>query len=163
MVTFLQLLVKARRNDEEEMTSKLVNKGSVMGNTLEEGVDRFIAKSNQELPSNQRGNLSGHSTNRASYLHGPRPERNGNMNLQKPRDDIHQNLRGPEPSAAGPFDESDGSRLIQCFRCRGWGHPKRLCPSRLNYTRGGVIWGPSSREEDRQPENPPPKNPSPQY
>ena len=29
-VTFLQLLVKAHQNKEEEMTSKLVNKGSVM-------------------------------------------------------------------------------------------------------------------------------------
>ena len=45
---------------------------------------------------------------------------------------------GPEPSAGGPFGESDGSRPIQCFTCRGWGHPKCLCPSRLNYTRGSV-------------------------
>ena len=45
-------------------------------------------------------------------------------------------LRGLETSAAGPFREADGSRSIQCFRCRGWGHPKRLCPSHLNYTRG---------------------------
>ena len=51
---------------------------------------------------------------------------------------IWQNLRGPETSAAGPFREDDGSRPIQCFRCRGWGHPKRLCPSHLNYTRGAV-------------------------
>ena len=83
-VTFSQLLVKACWKEEEEMTSKLVNKGSVMGNTLEERVDRLIAKSNQELPSNQRGNLSGHSTNRASYVRSPRPERNGNTNFQKP-------------------------------------------------------------------------------
>ena len=140
------------------MTSKLVNKGSVMGNTLKERVDQLIAKSNQELPSNQGGNPSSHSTNRASYMRGPRPKRNGNSNFQKPRDDICQHLWGPEPSTAGPFDGSDGSRLIQCFRCRRWGHPKRLCPSRLNYTRG-VIQGPPSQKEDRQPENPPPKNP----
>ena len=161
MVTFSQLLIKVCRNEEEEMTSKLVNKGSVMGNTLEERVDQLIARSNQELPSNQRGNPSDHSTNRASYVHGPRPERNGNSNFQKPQDDICQNLWGPEPSTAGPFDRSDGSRLIQCFRCKGWGHPKRPCPSQLNYTRGGVIWGPRSQKEDRKPENPP-KNPSPQ-
>ena len=46
-------------------------------------------------------------------------------------------MRGLEPSAASPFWEADGSRPIQCFRCRGWAHPKKLCPSRLNYTRGG--------------------------
>ena len=45
-------------------------------------------------------------------------------NFQEPKDDVRQNLRGPEPSAAGPFGESDGSRPIQCFRCWGWGHPK---------------------------------------
>ena len=57
-VTFSQLLVKAHQNEEEEeeeMSSQLVNKGSVMGNTLEERVDRLIAKSNQGPPQHQRG------------------------------------------------------------------------------------------------------------
>ena len=119
MVTFSQLLVKAHQNEEEEMTSKLVNKGSVMGNTLEERVDRLIAKSNQELPSNQTGKPNGHSFDRASYVCNQRPERNLNSNFQKPQNDIHQNLGGPKPSAAGPFDSSDSSRPIQCFKCRG--------------------------------------------
>ena len=92
VVTFSQLLVKARQNEEEEMTYKLVNKGSVMGNTLEGRVDQLIITSYQELPSNQMSNLSGHSTNRASYVHSPQPERNGISNFQKPGDDIHQNL-----------------------------------------------------------------------
>ena len=91
-VTFSQLLVKARRNEEEEITSKLINKGSVMGNTLEERVDQLIAKSYQELPLNPGGNLSGYSANRAVYVHGPRSKRNGNSNFWKPQDDIHQNL-----------------------------------------------------------------------
>ena len=52
MVTFSQLLVKAHTNEEEEITSKLVNKGAVMENTLEERVDRLIAKSNQRQPPN---------------------------------------------------------------------------------------------------------------
>ena len=51
-VTFSQLLIKACQNEEEEMTSKLVNKGSLMGNTLDERVDQLIAKSNQEPPPN---------------------------------------------------------------------------------------------------------------
>ena len=67
-------------------------------------------------------------------------------------------------SAAGPFWEADGSWPIQCFRCRGWGHPKRLCPSRLNYTRGGggMVWDSPSQTMDQTPEGPPPQNPSPQ-
>ena len=92
MVTFSQLLIKAHQNKEEEMTSKLVNKGSVMGNTLEERVDWLIAKSNQEPPSNQRGNPNGHSFDRASYVCSQRLKRNLNSNFQKPQNDIHQNL-----------------------------------------------------------------------
>ena len=83
-VTFLQLLVKARQNEEEEMTSKLVNKGSVMGNTLEERVDRLIAKSNQELPSNQRGNLNGHSLHQGRVIWGPPPQREGRQPKNPP-------------------------------------------------------------------------------
>ena len=47
-MTFPQLLVKARRNEEEETTSKLVNKNVMIDNdsTLEQRVDRLIAKSN---------------------------------------------------------------------------------------------------------------------
>ena len=41
-VTFSQLLVKARRNEEEETTSKLVNKSAIADSTLEERVDRLI-------------------------------------------------------------------------------------------------------------------------
>ena len=84
MVTFSQLLIKAHQNEEEEMTSKLVNKGSVMGNTLEERVDRLIAKSNQEPPSNQRGNLNSHSFDGAPYVCSQRLKRNLNSNFQKP-------------------------------------------------------------------------------
>ena len=84
------MLIKAHQNEEEEMTSKLVNKGLVMGNTAEERVDRLIAKSNQEPSSNQRSNPNGHSPNRASYVRGPKPERSGNSNFQRPRIDIRQ-------------------------------------------------------------------------
>ena len=126
-VTFLQLLVKACRSEEEEMTSKLVNKGAIMEDALEERVDRLIAKSNQRQPLNT--SFHGNPDNSHNYGRSPsqqieRPERNTTPNSQEPRVDIWQNLRGPEPSAAGPFEESDGSRAIQCFKCQEWGHPK---------------------------------------
>ena len=79
-VTFPQLLVKAHRNEEEEMTSKLVNKSSVMESTLTERVDRLIAKSNQEPSPNQRGNPNSHSFDRAPYTHNRRLKRNPNPN-----------------------------------------------------------------------------------
>ena len=71
--SFLQLLVKARRNEEEEMASKLVNKSAMMDNTLEERVDRLIVKSNQKLPPNpsSRGN-----PDNSSNYGGPLPQWN---------------------------------------------------------------------------------------
>ena len=46
-MTFSQLLVKAHRNEEEETTSKLVNKSAATEPTLEERIDRMIVRSNQ--------------------------------------------------------------------------------------------------------------------
>ena len=48
-VTFSQLLVKARRKEEEEFAKQIVNKKITMGNdsTLEQRVDRLITKSSQ--------------------------------------------------------------------------------------------------------------------
>ena len=39
-------------------------------------------------------------------------------------------------NASRPF--SEGQRPIQCLKCKGWGHPQRICPSRgnLNFVRG---------------------------
>ena len=128
-VTFMQLLVKAHRNEEEETTSRLVNKNVMVteNSTLEQRVDHLIAKSNNNpaptpLPRVNRDNsrnygrppLQTNTRSRGDY----RPPQG-----HSPRD-IRQNLRGPETSSAGPYGESDGSRPIQCFRCRGWGHPK---------------------------------------
>ena len=48
-VTFSQLLVKAHRNEEEDTTSKLLSKSVVTDSTLEERVNRLIARSNQQL------------------------------------------------------------------------------------------------------------------
>ena len=139
-VTFSQLLVKACRNEEEETASKLVNKSAVADSTLEERVDRLIAKSNQSNQPNpglRRDNRdNSHNYGRLPFQSNQRSVGDYTNNPRWPPGDIRQNLRGPEPSAACPIGESDGSRLIQCFKCRGWGHPKCLCPYQLNYTRG---------------------------
>ena len=91
-----------------------------MENTLEERVDRLIAKSNQRPPPNPslRDNTdNSHNYGRPPPQQNQRPERNTVPNFQESRVDIRQNLRGPEPSAARPFGKSDGSRPIQCFKC----------------------------------------------
>ena len=47
-ITFSQLLVRARRNEEEESASRLVNKNVMIhdNTTLEQRVEHLIAKSN---------------------------------------------------------------------------------------------------------------------
>ena len=49
--------------------------------------------------------------------------------------DARKELTGPEANASGPFPP--GQRPLQCHKCKGWGHVKRVCPSQLNYSRGG--------------------------
>ena len=164
-ITFSQLLVKAHRNEEEETTSRVVSKNMIVQDdtTLEQRVDRLIAKSNSNpAPDPQPQVNRDNSRNYCRFQSNPQSKRDYRQSPGCPQFDIRQNLRGPEPSAAGPFGETDVSRPIQCFRCRGWGHPKRLCPSRLNYTQGGMVWHNPSPTMERRPEGSPPQNPSPQ-
>ena len=49
--------------------------------------------------------------------------------------DAREGLVGPEANASGPFPP--GQRPIQCHKCKGWGHVRRVCPSHLNYSRVG--------------------------
>ena len=158
-VTFSQLLVKAHRNEEEESISQIINKKITMENdsTLEQRVDRLIAKSNQAPQSSAKRDNSWNYS-RPPFQTNFKSKSDYGQAPQHPLGDIRQNLRGPEPSAAGPFWEADGSWPIQCFRCRGWGHPKRLCPSCLNYTRGGIVRNNPSQTMDQTPESPPPQS-----
>ena len=139
-VTYSQLLVNAHRNKEEETTSKLVNKSTFADSTLEERVDRLTVRSNQSnqpSPGPSRDNRdNSHNYWRPPFQPNQRSRGDFCNTTRQSTGDIRQNLRSPETSAAGPFGESNGSRPIQCFKCKGWGHPKCLCPSWLNYTRG---------------------------
>ena len=167
-VTFSQLLVKARRNEEEETTSRVVSKNMMVqdGTILEQRVDHVLAKSNSNpasAPQPQDNRDNSQNYGRPPFQFNPRSKRDYRQSSGPPQLDIRQNLRGSKPSAAGPFGETDVSRPVQCFKCRGWGHPKRLCPSRLNYTwGGGMVWDNPSLMMERGPEGPPPLNPSPQ-
>ena len=140
-----QLLVKAHRNEEEDTTSKLLSKSAVTDSTLEDRVDRLIEKSNNQFNSNPNmiNQDTSHNYRKPPFQQSQRSRGDFQTNPCSSVNDVQQNLRGPEPSAAGPFGESDGSRPIQCFECGGWGHPKCLCPSQLNYTRGGSGMGTS--------------------
>ena len=45
-------------------------------------------------------------------------------------------LKGPEKTAAEPF--CGRNQPFQCFKCHGWGHLARDCPSLENYQWGEV-------------------------
>ena len=53
---------------------------------------------------------------------------------QKKTVDAREGLVGPTANALCPFPP--GQRPLQCHKCKGWGHVRRVCPSHLNFTRG---------------------------
>lgn len=67
------------------------------------------------------------ATLRSAKVNGP-PHK-GKENNKGGRD-----LKGPNSSAAGPFHGRD--RPFQCFKCVGWGHFARDCPSPENFRQG---------------------------
>ena len=130
-VTFGELLMKARQNEDEEVLAKATSKSVLVDeeikNGLEEKVDKLlaVAKSSQYSVEKERRD-SGHTLKQNPT--------NSRQNTPTKRDrDMRSNF---------PFPE--GLRPIQCFKCKGWGHPWRLCPSRLNYTQGGMTREPPS-------------------
>ena len=74
----------------------------------------------------------------------------------KKQTDIRNALTGPDVNASGPFPPDQ--RPIQCFKCRGWEHVKRLCSSWLNYMRGNAkAWtapSPNQESTERSAPNP---------
>ena len=77
------------------------------------------------------------ATLKATKINGPAYK--GKRNGKDSRD-----LKGLEKSAAGPFRGRD--HPFQCFKCHGWGHLARDCPSPENYR-----WGESDIHEPPPP------------
>ena len=172
-VSFARLLTLARRVEDEEVATKTHVKGATMtdsqqGQTqtqpnplqqLQGQVQELMAvvKAGQVPQHRGRGGPSKGGSNGNSNNNGSRgPSRDSSRGSNGTGRDIRQNLKGPEPSSAGPFNPNQ--RPLQCFKCKGWGHPRRICPSRLNYSRGGSMReGPSpdpNPETGSQPQPP---------
>ena len=66
------------------------------------------------------------------------------------REEGRPKSKGPFTSSAGPYKQ--GQRPIQCYKCEGWGHGWRECP-----TKGNVDWA-RVRGEPSPTENPDPGN-----
>ena len=137
-ITFSELLNKARKVELEDTETKnstrVQAKGAVVGEISPMSkLQQQIAQLTTLVKSTQVGP-------RKSFFHKGGPKRNESQNNnvpnKEPKGDVRTQSKGPEPGPQGLFGL--GQRPIQCYKCKGWGHPRCLCPSRLNFTRGGA-------------------------
>ena len=150
-VTFGELLLKARRNEDEDILAKVTSKSSVMETEVKEDLEEKVDKLLVVAKSGQIGNGKDQRDRSRTPKSTPTNSRQGTPTKRDSEQDIRNSLQGPGVNASGPFE--NGQKPIQCFNCKGWGHPRRLCPSGLNYTRGRMAREPPSpaRQEMRQP------------
>ena len=127
------------------------SKSSVVGSEargdLEKKVDKLLAVAKSGQMGNGKDKRDRSRTPKTTFT----KSRQGTPTKRENEQDIRNSLQGPGVNASAPFE--NGQKPIQCFKCKEWGHPRRLCPSHFNYTRGGMAREPPSpaREEMRQP------------
>ena len=146
-VSFSMLLTAARRNELEEVEQKPVrvqNKAAKVG--VEEKTSpqtesiKDLKAQIQELATVMKSGSTSHRPNPPVVDRSPgkkfkrvNVKQNGAANVGT---DAREGLAGPKANALGPFPP--GQRPLQCHKCKGLGHVKRVCPSHLNYMRGGM-------------------------
>ena len=95
---------------------------------------------------------------KSSTLGGAKPKQNSSGTTpQKVKDNGKDNGngykgRGLATTSAGPF--KPGQKPFQCYRCGGWGHSYKQCPSQ-----GGIDWRALSRTKAPPSPN---KDPNPE-
>ena len=144
-VSFSMLLTAARRNELEEVEQKPVriqNKAAKVG--VEEKTSpqtesiKDLKEQIQELAIVMKSGSTSYRPNPPAVDRMP-AKKFKRMNVKQNSaanmgTDAMEGLMGPEANASGPFPP--GQRPLQCHKCKGWGHVKRVCPSHLNYMRG---------------------------
>ena len=115
------------------MLAKVTSKSSMIETKakedLEEKVDKLLAVAKSGQIGNGKDKRDGSRTPKTT----PSNSRQGTPTKRGNEPDIRNSFQDPEVNASGPF--KNRQKPIQCFKCKGWGHSKRLCPSHLNYTR----------------------------
>ena len=162
-VSFSMLLTAARRNKLEEVDQipvRIQSRATKIG--VEEKISPQTESINdlkeqiQELATVMKSGNTSHKPNPpavdrslAKRFKKVNVRQNSAINAGT---DASEGLTGPEANASGPFPP--GQRPLQCHKCKGWGHVKRVCPSHLNYTRGGMPEEGSLLLQDRSLQKP---------
>ena len=142
-VSFSMLLMAARRNELEEVEQKPVrvqNKAAKVG--VEEKTSpqtesiKDLKVQIQELATVMKSGSTSHRPNPPAVEKSPAKKFKRVNVKQNGGTNAREGLTGPEANASGPFPP--GQRPLQCHKCKGWGHVKRVCPSCLNYMKGGM-------------------------
>ena len=141
-VSFSMLLTAARRNELEEIEQKPVR---IQSKATKAGVvDKVSPRTDsindlkeqiQELATVMKSGSANHKLNPPAVNEG-QAKKFKRANQKQKKTDAREGLTGPAANASGPFPP--GQRPLQCHKCKGWGHVRRVCPSHLNFTRGGV-------------------------
>ena len=137
-ITFGELLSKARKVELEDTETKNFARVQAEGATV--GETSPMSKLQQQVAQLTTLVKSAQLGPKKSFFHKGGPKKNENQNNNAPNKELSEDIcmqsKGPETGPQGLFEP--GQRPIQCYKCKGWGYPRCLCPSRLNITRGGV-------------------------
>ena len=147
-VSFSMLLTAARRNELEEIEQKPVR---IQSKATKAGVVEKVSPQTesindlkeqiQELATVMKSGSTNHKPNPPA-VSGSQAKKFKKVNQKQKKTDARDGLTGPAANASGPFPP--GQRPLQCHKCKGWGHVRRVCPLRLNFTRGECKTEPSS-------------------
>ena len=103
-VTFGKLLLKARRNEDEEMLAKVTSKSYVMEpevkGDLEEKVDKLLAVAKSGQMSNGKDERDRSRTPKSTSTNS----RQGTPTKRDSEHDIRNSLQGPGVNASGPYE-----------------------------------------------------------
>ena len=136
-----ELMMSAKEAEAEWIDNKARVKSAIInedpGKKEREELKQRIEKLTESVKT---ANLQ---TKPASPRHkkSPRSLRVGRQNV---------NERGPEPTAAGPFHGN--RRPLQCYKCGGWGHVARECPTAENLDWRGLMRADPTPEKAPGPE-----------